>query len=177
MTSLTKKDIGPLLQLQKIDMKKQTLAAYLQDVPVQIKELDNKLDAFTTKVEDDEKLIEELQMVFQNPDSTMNPSYTVGQQIARPMRRFKTVPNDQVRDEVIRLLRAMRLGVNYYDRLPRQLSGGEKQRIAVAAMLATRPQVLIFDEPTSNLDPTATAAIFDVIARIRELEQILPAKR
>ena len=52
------------------------------------------------------------------------------------------------------------------------LSGGEKQRVAVAAMLATRPQILIFDEPTSNLDPTATAAIFDVIARIRELEQI-----
>ncbi len=52
------------------------------------------------------------------------------------------------------------------------LSGGEKQRVAVAAMLAARPQVLIFDEPTSNLDPTATAQIFDVIARIRETEAI-----
>ncbi len=52
------------------------------------------------------------------------------------------------------------------------LSGGEKQRIAVATMLAARPQVLIFDEPTSNLDPTATAQIFDVIARIRETEAI-----
>ncbi|MGC9395139.1 MAG: ABC transporter ATP-binding protein [Anaerolineae bacterium] len=53
-----------------------------------------------------------------------------------------------------------------------RLSGGEKQRIAVAAMLAARPQVLIFDEPTSNMDPTATAHIFDVIARIREMENI-----
>jgi len=52
------------------------------------------------------------------------------------------------------------------------LSGGEKQRVAVAAMLAARPQVLIFDEPTSNLDPTSTAQIFDVIARIRETEAI-----
>ncbi|HOU13063.1 MAG TPA: ABC transporter ATP-binding protein [Anaerolineae bacterium] len=52
------------------------------------------------------------------------------------------------------------------------LSGGEKQRVAVAAMLAARPQVLIFDEPTSNLDPTATAQIFDVIARIRATEAI-----
>lgn len=52
------------------------------------------------------------------------------------------------------------------------LSGGEKQRIAVAAVMAARPQVLIFDEPTSNLDPTATAQIFDVIARIRELDGI-----
>lgn len=50
------------------------------------------------------------------------------------------------------------------------LSGGEKQRLAVASVMAARPQILIFDEPTSNLDPTATAQIFDVIARIRELE-------
>jgi energy-coupling factor transporter ATP-binding protein EcfA2 len=58
------------------------------------------------------------------------------------------------------------------DRELATLSGGEKQRIAVAAMLAARPQVLIFDEPTSNMDPTATAHIFDVIARIREMENI-----
>ncbi|MBN1922576.1 MAG: ABC transporter ATP-binding protein [Anaerolineae bacterium] len=52
------------------------------------------------------------------------------------------------------------------------LSGGEKQRVAVAAIMASRPQVLVFDEPTSNLDPTATAQIFDVIARIRDLDGI-----
>ncbi|MGV2390421.1 MAG UNVERIFIED_CONTAM: ATP-binding cassette domain-containing protein [Microcystis novacekii LVE1205-3] len=57
-----------------------------------------------------ENLIQELQMVFQNPDSTMNPSYTIGQQIARPCERFGTVPKDQVRAEVIRLLELMRLG-------------------------------------------------------------------
>ncbi|MCA9920706.1 MAG: ATP-binding cassette domain-containing protein, partial [Anaerolineales bacterium] len=54
------------------------------------------------------QLIQELQMVFQNPDSTMNPSYTVGQQIARPMQRFGTVPKKQVRSEVVKLLHAMR---------------------------------------------------------------------
>ncbi|MCB0123088.1 MAG: ABC transporter ATP-binding protein, partial [Caldilineaceae bacterium] len=64
-----------------------------------------------------EELIRELQMVFQNPDSTMNPSYTVGQQISRPMLRFRTVPRKQVRAEVINLLKAMRLGETYYDRL------------------------------------------------------------
>ncbi|MEJ2558878.1 MAG: ABC transporter ATP-binding protein [Anaerolineae bacterium] len=68
----------------------------------------------------DEKLIQELQMVFQNPDSTMNPSYTVGHQIARPLQRFRSVPPDQVREEVIRLLHAVRLDASYYDRLPRQ---------------------------------------------------------
>lgn len=58
------------------------------------------------------------------------------------------------------------------DRPLAALSGGEKQRVAVAAVMAARPKVLIFDEPTSNLDPTATAQIFDVIAAIRALERI-----
>ena len=75
----------------------------------------------------DLSIIQELQMVFQNPDSTLNPSFTVGQQISRPLLRFKTVPKNEVRDEVIRLLQLMKLGERYYDRLPRQLSGGEKQ--------------------------------------------------
>ena len=74
-------------------------------------------------------LIKELQMVFQNPDSTLNPSFSVGYQIARPLRRFKTVPRNQIRAEVVRLLDMMKLGENYYRRLPRQLSGGEKQRV------------------------------------------------
>ncbi|MCK4451843.1 MAG: ABC transporter ATP-binding protein, partial [Anaerolineae bacterium] len=80
----------------------------------------------------DIRLIKELQMVFQNPDSTMNPSFTVGHQIGRPLKRFKTVPRNQVRDEVIRLLEAVKLSAVYYDRLPRQLSGGEKQRVGIA---------------------------------------------
>jgi len=114
------------------------------------------------------ELIQELQMVFQNPDSTMNPSYTVGTQIERPLRRFGTVPKDQLRDEVVRLLRAVKLDEYYYDRLPRQLSGGEKQRIGIARALAGRPDLVLCDEPVSALDVSVQAAVINLLLEIQD---------
>ncbi len=122
----------------------------------------------------DTEIIKELQMVFQNPDSTMNPSFTVGYQIGRPLRRFKSVPPNQVVDEVLRLLNAVKLDSTYYHRLPRQLSGGERQRVAIARAFAARPEMVLCDEPVSSLDVSVQAAVLNLLLEIqREYETTL----
>lgn len=117
--------------------------------------------------ERDVDLITELQMVFQNPDSTMNPSYSVGKQIGRPLQRFKAVPSDQVHTEVVGLLNAVRLDGSYVDRLPRQLSGGEKQRVGIARAFASRPDLVLCDEPVSALDVSVQAAVLNLLLEIQ----------
>jgi len=116
----------------------------------------------------DISLIRELQMVFQNPDSTLNPSYCIGKQIARPIKKFKTVARGKEREEVERLLRSVKLADYYYDRYPRQLSGGEKQRVGIARALASRPSMVICDEPVSALDVSVQAAVLNLINEIKE---------
>ncbi len=116
----------------------------------------------------DMSTIRELQMVFQNPNATMNPSYSVGNQLERPLRRFKVVPKNQIRSEVIRLLRAVKLDEYYYNRLPNQLSGGEKQRIGIARAFAGRPDLVLCDEPVSALDVSVQAAVLNLLSEIQQ---------
>jgi peptide/nickel transport system ATP-binding protein len=111
--------------------------------------------------------IRDLQMVFQDPNGVLNPSYSIGDQIALSLRRFKSVPRDQEYDEVVRLLKAVKLGENYYHRLPRQLSGGEKQRVGIARAIASNPAAVICDEPVSALDVSVQAAVLNLLLEIQ----------
>ena len=114
------------------------------------------------------KLLKELQMIFQNPDSTLNPRRSVGEAIARPLQLFGTVPPPEIMNEVVRLLEAVRLGEEYYDRLPRQLSGGEKQRVALARAFAGRPALVLCDEPLSSLDVSVQAAVMNLLLEFQQ---------
>ncbi|MFQ6100257.1 MAG: dipeptide ABC transporter ATP-binding protein [Anaerolineae bacterium] len=114
------------------------------------------------------ELLKELQMIFQNPDGTLNPRRSIGEAIARPLRLFRTVPSSEIRNEVVRLLEAVRLGEEYYDRLPRQLSGGEKQRVALARAFAGRPTLVLCDEPLSSLDVSVQAAVMNLLLEFQQ---------
>lgn len=115
----------------------------------------------------DMSLIRDVQMVFQNPDSTLNPSHTVGYQIARALQRFRSVAPDRIHDRVIELLTAVQLDGSYGERFPGQLSGGEKQRVGIARAFASRPDLVLCDEPISSLDVSVQAAILNLLHQIQ----------
>ena len=118
------------------------------------------------------KSIRELQMVFQDPNGTLNPSYSIGEQISVSLQRFEVVPKDQVYDEVVRLLKSVKLDESYYYRLPRQLSGGEKQRVGIARAIASNPATVICDEPVSALDVSVQAAVLNLLLEIQNERQM-----
>jgi peptide/nickel transport system ATP-binding protein len=117
-------------------------------------------------------LLRDLQMVFQNPDETLNPSYAVGTQIARAVRRFGVVRDRAgVQARVRSLLSMTHLPTSYASRRPSQLSGGQKQRVGIARALAGAPQLVVADEPVSALDVSVQAAITELLLNIQRTQQ------
>ena len=108
-----------------------------------------------------------LQMVFQNPDSTLNPSHSVGYVIGRALRRLKGLGKREAETEARRLLDVVKLSGDFIGRRPHQLSGGQKQRVAIARALAGDPEVIIADEPVSALDVSVQAAIINLLNELQ----------
>ncbi len=108
------------------------------------------------------------QIVFQNPDSALNPRQTVGVAIARPLRRFGLAGGAELERRVDALLDLVRLSAAYRRRFPHQLSGGEKQRVSIARAMASAPDLLVCDEAVSALDVSVQAAILNLFADLRD---------
>ncbi len=125
----------------------------IQDVPIESR---------------DTKTIADVQMVFQNPFDTLNPSMTVGRQIIRALEIFK-IGNTEAerRQRMLELLDLVKLPREFADRMPRQLSGGQKQRVGIARAFAGDARIVVADEPVSALDVSVQAAVTDLLMEIQ----------
>lgn len=116
----------------------------------------------------DTQTVADVQMVFQNPFDTLNPSMTVGRQIIRALEifRFGTSDADR-REKMLQLLDLVKLPRAFADRMPRQLSGGQKQRVGIARAFAGDARIVVADEPVSALDVSVQAAVTDLLMEIQ----------
>jgi len=114
------------------------------------------------------ELYRNMQMVFQDPESSLDPRMKVGESIGEPLRGLMGWSKEVVRDAVKRSLLAVGLSEDFSTRPPRQLSGGQKQRVAIARAISTQPRLVILDEPTSALDASVQAQILRLLLELQK---------
>ena len=108
-----------------------------------------------------------IQMVFQDPLSSLNPRRRVGDQVARPMRLFHGLDKRKAEARTVQLFEELGLNADLLTRFPRQLSGGQQQRVAIARAFAAEPDLLVCDEITSALDASVQAQLLDQLAAMQ----------
>jgi len=111
-------------------------------------------------------LYRRMQMVFQDPDSALDPRFKVKDLVSEPCRRLLDASKEEVNEMVMRSLEIVGLA-DYSERLPGHLSGGQKQRVAIARAIAIRPEMILLDEPTSALDASVQAQILNLLIELQ----------
>jgi peptide/nickel transport system ATP-binding protein len=120
----------------------------------------------------DTTTVSDIQMVFQNPFDTLNPSMSVGRQIIRALEIFGIGDSDSDRKKrMLELLDLVKLPRAFADRMPRQLSGGQKQRVGIARAFSGGARIVVADEPVSALDVSVQAAVTDLLMEIQRKEK------
>jgi len=109
-----------------------------------------------------------VQIIFQNPDATLNPQKSVGEAVRRPLDLFNLVPEAEQAARVAELLESVNLPVGYAGCYPHELSGGQKQRVAIARAFAAEPDLIVCDEPLSALDVSVQAAILNLLVDLQK---------
>ena len=112
-------------------------------------------------------LLQNIQLIFQNPDGSLNPRHTVAEILAMPLKLYFGLEGDALKSRMVALLDQVRMGPHYLTRLPGQLSGGEKQRVAVARAFAAEPKLILCDEVTSALDVSVQAALLGLLLDLK----------
>lgn len=108
-----------------------------------------------------------MQIIFQNPESCLNPRMKVYDAIAEPLRLHRICEKDEERRRIQELIEAVSLGEELLFRYPRELSGGQLQRVAIARVLGLNPEFIVADEPTSMLDPLVQAQILFLLKKLQ----------